>query len=315
MKFPSRAIATLPNSESRLEPGWISGFIDGEGCFNIKVVKNQKFKTGFNLELRFSIGLHAEDKPLLDRIKNKLKVGTVIKQGSQYFVFRLSSVDDIKVLINHLDKYPLLSKKCADYQLWKKAFNIGPAGARPRWTGPRGPVKSKKHLTIDGLRKIVAIKATMNWGLSPKLKSAFPDIVCVKRPLVKNNQILDPNWIAGFAEAEGSFMIKADEVRATQLVFQLVQHSRNQELIQRLREYFDCGGVYESKNSFRLIVTKFSDIEKIRLFFQNYPLIGRKSKDFEDWCKAAELIKNKAHLTSSGLQEILKLKTKKNFYG
>jgi hypothetical protein len=43
----------------------------------------------------------------------------------------------------------------------------------------------KEHLTIEGLKKkIVAIKAQMNYGLSEKLILAFPDIVAVKRPLV-----------------------------------------------------------------------------------------------------------------------------------
>ena len=60
------------------------------------------------------------------------------------------------------------------------------------------------------------------------------------------------------------------------------------------------------------IVTKFSDIdEKIIPFFRKNKLLSVKLQDFvrSDWCKAAELIKNKAHLTSSGLEDILKIKT------
>ena len=80
-------------------------------------MKNKNYKTGFSVEVRFSIGLRAEDKPILELIKNKLNVGSVIKQGSQFFKFRLSSVKDLEVLINHLDKYPPLTKKYADYIL------------------------------------------------------------------------------------------------------------------------------------------------------------------------------------------------------
>ena len=39
-----------------------------------------------------------------------------------------------------------------------------------------------EHLTLDGLNKIVAIKASMNRGLSEKLKFAFPDVVPAVRP-------------------------------------------------------------------------------------------------------------------------------------
>ena len=49
-----------------------------------------------------------------------------------------------------------------------------------------------EHLTEDGLRQIVAIKAAMNLGLSEKLKFAFPDVVPVKRPLVELPQTIDP---------------------------------------------------------------------------------------------------------------------------
>lgn len=45
-------------------------------------------------------------------------------------------------------------------------------------------VERKEHLTAKGLRKILAIKASMNNGLSEGLKIAFPDIVPVARPLV-----------------------------------------------------------------------------------------------------------------------------------
>jgi len=51
----------------------------------------------------------------------------------------------------------------------------------------------KEHLTIEGLRKIVAIKASMHLGLSKELKVAFPNIIPVKRPLVVDQVITDPN--------------------------------------------------------------------------------------------------------------------------
>ena len=49
-----------------------------------------------------------------------------------------------------------------------------------------------EHLTIDGLNKIVAIRACMNLGLSDEIKKAFPDVVPVTRPLVKNQKISHP---------------------------------------------------------------------------------------------------------------------------
>jgi hypothetical protein len=47
-------------------------------------------------------------------------------------------------------------------------------------------MNNKKHLTIEGLHKIVAIKASLNLGLSDELKTSFANIVAIKRPLIKN---------------------------------------------------------------------------------------------------------------------------------
>ena len=45
-------------------------------------------------------------------------------------------------------------------------------------------MKRKEHLTIEGLHKIIAIRASMNRGLSEKLKLAFLSVVPVVIPLV-----------------------------------------------------------------------------------------------------------------------------------
>jgi hypothetical protein len=47
-------------------------------------------------------------------------------------------------------------------------------------------------LTIEGFKKLLAIKASMNNGLSDQLKVAFSDVT-VERPLVPNQGISDPN--------------------------------------------------------------------------------------------------------------------------
>ena len=73
-----------------------------------------------------------------------------------------------------------------------------------------------------------------------------------------------------------------------------------------LISYFDCGQVNIYKNSkhtwLEFSVTKFSDIDqKIIPFFREYKVVGIKSQDFKDWFFVVELIRNKSHLTSTGL--------------
>ena len=99
-------------------------------------------------------------------------------------------------------------------------------------------------MTLKGLKKIIAIKASMNKGLSKELKVAFPDIVPVKRPSVKNQKIMDPNWLAGFTNGEGCFMINITPSSRNLLGFQvwlrfsLGQHSRDEKLLNDLIKFF-----------------------------------------------------------------------------
>ena len=60
-------------------------------------------------------------------------------------------------------------------------------------------------------------------------------------------------------------------------------------------------------------VRKFDDtISKIIPFFQRYPILGSKSEDFNDFCKVAELMKSKSHLTKEGLEQIRQIKADMN---
>jgi hypothetical protein len=81
------------------------------------------------------------------------------------------------MIIDHFEKYPLLTQKWADFKLFKQVVEL---------------MSRKEHLTIEGLDKIVAIKASMNLGLSLLLKQSFSDIIPVERPTVEDQKIKDP---------------------------------------------------------------------------------------------------------------------------
>lgn len=130
---------------------------------------------------------------------------------------------------------------------------------------------------------------------------------------------MDSYWIAGFTSGEGCFYIRLANNSTfklgtqVQLTFTIGQHDKDKMLMNDLISYLDCGQVSIKKNSkytwLEYSVTKFSDIDlKIIPFFREYKVVGVKSQDFQDWSLAAKLIKNKAHLTDTGLEEIKVLK-------
>lgn len=233
-------------------------------------------------------------------------VGGIHIHGEDSYQYTISSIKQINErVIPHFDNYPLITQKYSDYILFKEGINL---------------INSKKNIDKEVfINKIVGLKSSMNNGLlSEVLKASFPNVVSVPRTIVES-QLLDPQWVAGFVSGEGCFMVKTSVNRnaklgyGVQLSFQITQNNRDVELIRSLVSYFGCGRlvVNEKHNGTKVNfnVTKFSDIQELIIpFFLNHKILGVKSLDFEDWCKAGEIIKNKGHLSKEGLDRIFKLK-------
>lgn len=94
--------------------------------------------------------------------------------------------------------------------------------------------------------------------------------------------------MAGFTSGEGSFLINIYKAttntgEAVKLVFQLVQDSRDEQLMNSFIIYFNCGNTYREGNIINYRVTKLGDItKKIIPFFKKHPILGVKSQDFDD---------------------------------
>ena len=287
----------------KLDPWWVTGFIDGEGCFTVSIVKNKNLKHGWQVDPCFQISLHKKDKPVFEAIKKFLGVGHVTWHGPKAVQLRVQSLKELETVINHFQKFSLITKKRVDLKLLIMIVE---------------KIKRKEHLTEDGLCKIVAIKGAMNLGLSDKLKLAFLDVVPVVRPKIEAPKTIDPNLLSGFASAEGCFLMRVTPSKTkvgfrVQLVFQLTQHVRDEKLLIRFISFFNCGNVVKYREVLDFRVYKLRDIEeKIIPFFKKHRIRGVKALDFEDWCKAAELMKEKKHLTAEGLEEIKQIKTGMN---
>lgn len=160
-------------------PQFITGFTDAEGCFNISIFRNPKTRLGWSVKPIFQIELHYRDEKLLREIQAYFSgVGLIRKKGTRDICsYTVSSIKELLVILKHFDKFPLISQKCADYQLFKRAVEL---------------MERKEHLTTDGLKKIVATKSAMNSGLSEQLIAAFPSIVSSERSIVKDQKISDP---------------------------------------------------------------------------------------------------------------------------
>ena len=293
-------------SNYSLDPWFITGFADAECSFSVLIQANSKYGTGWRIKPVFAIGLHKKDLEILKNIQSSLGIGKIHIHGKDSIQFRVDSLKELQVIINHFESYPLVSAKWADYILFKKAFDI---------------ILLKEHLSQKGLFKLIGIKASLNLGLNVSLKEAFPNWkeLQVDRPNYLFGGIPNPNWIAGFASGDSSFNIKISNSptsllnKRVQLRFGVGLNIREKALIEYLVVYFDLSdvkkNVYFDINSARFEVVKFSDItDKIIPFFEKYSIQGKKSLDFIYFKQAAEIVKSKGHLASEGLDQILEIK-------
>lgn len=99
-----------------------------------------------------------------------------------------------------------------------------------------------------------------------------------------------------------------------QLSFVITQHCRDAELMKSFETYLGCGKAFVTKRGEATFeVRKLLDqTEKIISFFSKYPILGVKSKDFEDFCKVADIMVEKKHLAEKGLNQIREIRAGMN---
>jgi hypothetical protein len=99
------------------------------------------------------------------------------------------------------------------------------------------------------------------------------------------------------------------------LIFQITQHIRDDALIISLINYFGCGKYRERKGGLAgdYLVYKLSDITNTIIpFFDQYPLLGVKSLEYNDFKLVSNMMKNKEHLTIEGMNKIIKIRLNMN---
>jgi hypothetical protein len=216
--------------------------------------------------------------------------------------FRIRSNSELKILIKFLDQFFLITQKRGDYLLFKEAFEI---------------YSNKLHLTNEGLEKLFEIKAILNKYISQDNKQTLDknlidNINPIVRPLVIDQIIKSPHWLAGFTSGDGGFYIQIQGNKVS-LKFYISQHQRDKALLESFISYLGCGRIVISNTLNVFVVTKLIEIEeKIIPFFKNSFIHGIKSLDFQDICEATKLVKAKEHLTQEGLNKIKEIKKRMN---
>lgn len=131
---------------------------------------------------------------------------------------------------------------------------------------------------------------------------------------------LEAQWIAGFVDGEGCFYVginpREDMTSGYQVLpeFTVVQHKRDTQILNALKKYFGCGVVrvnHGDRMAYRVRGLNHLN-ELIVPFFEKHQLKTKKKLDFISFRKILILINRKEHLTTEGINKIMKIASKMN---
>ena len=154
-------VMSADNQQERLvNLGWIIGFVDGEGCFSIGLVRQPSrtgrkgYKTGYQVFHEFAVTQGAKSIACLQRLSEFFGVGQVLinqrhdnhREHLYRYVVR-KRADLLRVIIPFFRQNPLRSSKHNDFEKFARCIEL---------------IEAKSHLTREGLIEIAEIVQTMN---------------------------------------------------------------------------------------------------------------------------------------------------------
>ena len=137
---------------------WLSGFTDAEGCFNVSITYNPRYKLDHVIKMRYI--LDQKDNSIVTIIRDLFGFGKVTLRSGTDDVYRYTATGfkKMKIIIDYFKLFPLLTKKGVSLQKWSSIHNI---------------VSNKLHLTEKGLTEVKLLQKQINLDNSTTKKTGF----------------------------------------------------------------------------------------------------------------------------------------------
>ena len=125
---------------------------------------------------------------------------------------------------------------------------------------------------------------------------------------------LNPYWVSGFTDAEGSFSINIrlnkKGTRYITSTFKIGQDYKDIYILYDLKNYFNVGDITIHKKEARLEIKGTENAIKYLIpHFNKYPQLSKKQIDYLLWKDIINILHSKQHLTLEGFIECLSLKS------
>ena len=128
---------------------YISGFIEGEGCFCVSFQPSKRHRFGWEVRPSFSVSQNADRAELLFEIQRMWECGFIRPDRSDKTLkFEVRNSKDLATkVLPHFQQYPLFSSKQADLKNFTKVCELVSCG---------------RHLERESFGEIVRLAMEMN---------------------------------------------------------------------------------------------------------------------------------------------------------
>src|SRR6266513_2888525 len=128
---------------------YISGFVDGEGCFCVSFQPSKRHRFGWEVRPSFSVSQNAERSEFLYMLQSAWGCGSIRPDRSDKTLkFEIRNTGDlVRRVVPHFRMYPMLSSKQADFVRFSHVCEL---------------IFVRKHLEREGFESIVRIAMEMN---------------------------------------------------------------------------------------------------------------------------------------------------------
>ena len=128
---------------------YISGFVDGEGCFCVSFQPSKRHRFGWEVRPSFSVSQNADRAELLHIIQEEWGCGSIRPDRSDKTLkLEIRNVGELVAkVLPHFRTFPLMSSKQADFERFARICEL---------------VSDGRHLEQEGLEEIVRLAMEMN---------------------------------------------------------------------------------------------------------------------------------------------------------
>jgi hypothetical protein len=134
---------------------YISGYVDGEGCFTVSISPRAKLAVGWEVRPGFSVSQNGDRAEVLYAIQAHFGCGSIRPDRSdrtlKWETRRLEDILDR--VIPHFERYPLLSGKQLDFERFAAVCKLMATGAHRRREGLVEIVELVRMMNPSGRRR------------------------------------------------------------------------------------------------------------------------------------------------------------------